>query len=135
MKMAGETGGLIFIHYHNNKELLDLLSQIDGILYYDGKPVMIPVKNDQNNALIVTPDRQLFVDGQYFLTKEQYDVLKRFDYQALLLTFDGKEVGLRASDGVVSDIVNQVWKDIDADTNYSWLKENTSQEGNDNDAG
>lgn len=129
-----KTGGLIFIHYHDNKELLDLLSSVKGVLYYDGKPVMLPLKNSEDNALVVTSDRELFVDGRYFLTKEQYDILTKFDYQALLLTFNGKEVGLAASNTAVSDMVNYVWKTIDDDADFSWLK-NTSQKGDNNDAG
>lgn len=157
---TNETGGLVLIHFHNNKELLDLLSAVNGKLYYDGKPVfpindpdllnlltdtndelyyngkpvMLPIKVDDNNALVVTPNRELFVNGKYFLSQKQYDVLSKFDYAAYLLTFDGKEVGVKVSDTSVEIAVKEAWQNIDNDANYSWLKKNSQEEDN-NDAG
>lgn len=152
--MPNETGGLILIHYHDNKEVLDLLSALNGKLYYDGKvvfpiddpdllnkladkqgvlqydgkPIMIPLKNDKDNALQVTDARELFVDGKYFLTQKQYDLLTRFDFSAYLLTFDGQEVGLRASDARVENVIRQVFENIDNDVNYNWLKSSQEEE-------
>ncbi len=116
------TGSLIPFHQHNNLDLLQLLTDTNGLLYYNGKPVTPPVKNDKNNALQVTSNNELFVDGTYFLSKEQYEVLSKFDYAAYLLTFNGREVALKADDSSVKSVINQVWSNIDNDVNYSWLK-------------
>lgn len=147
--MANETGGLILIHYHDNKDVIDLftalngklcwdgkvvfpiddpdllnkLKDLDGVLQYDDKPVMIPVKQTSENALKVTPERELFVDGSYFLNQEEYNVLTKFQYGAYILTWNGQEVGLRASEESVKNTINYVWQNIDNDPNYAWLKD------------
>lgn len=40
------TGSLIQIHYHNNFETLENLSNIDGILYFKGTPIH-PIVSDE----------------------------------------------------------------------------------------
>ncbi len=145
-----KVGSLISVHYHENKALLDLFSEIDSVLYYKDKPVAsasnsdvleqlsdsngvlqykgkpiaadLKVKDDPLNAIQVTDAKELFVNNSYFLNQQQYEMFSKFTYDASVLKFDSREVGLREDDVNLENAVKQVWEDIDSDTEYEWLK-------------
>lgn len=87
-----DTGSLIRIHYHENQlDVLDFLSDEDGKLYFKNAPVYTQVSSDSKNAITKLPDG-IFVDGSYFLTETQYNVLTQFSYDNSLLKFGDRVI-------------------------------------------
>ena len=96
-----EAGGLIKLHYHNNFETLESLSDNSGILYYKNKPLFhnVHISATQNNILEVKNDG-LFVDGTF---------LNRFTYSDNELKFDNVIVSREYSDNDIQTSINNVW--------------------------
>lgn len=96
-----EAGGLIKLHYHNNFDILELLSETGGILYYNNKPLFhnVHISLTQNNILEKKEDG-LFVDGTF---------LKRFTYSDNELRFDNVIVSREYSDDDIQTSINNVW--------------------------
>lgn len=117
-------------HLHENKAILDLLSIQNNQLYYDSKPVMTPISNRENNWLQEVIDG-LFVDGTYFLTQHQYEVLTEFDYLNNILTYKGIEVGLEYTYVQISQAISDTWTRLESATNLSWFFDAQEDEVND----
>lgn len=131
MTMANETGGMILIHFHDNKAVLDALQESLGQLYYNGKPVMTPLSKQNNNAIKALADG-LYVDGTYFLTDKQYDVLRRFTYTNGVLYHENKIVSQEYTDLQMQLAVAEVWSLIDQTEGFEFAKkdEETDEEEN-----
>lgn len=108
-------GGLIKLHSHDNKEILDKLTIVDGNLLYNNKPIYIQVSTKNKNLLIQESDG-LYVDGSYMLTKEQYDILTQFNFENNTLSYAGKEVPRKYSDAVVEYMIDEIWQQIESES-------------------
>jgi len=106
----------------NDPDLLNLLTDKNGVLQYNKKPIMAPLKNSPVNALNLTSDGELFVDGTYFLTQTQYNVLSKFNYTSPKLTFNGKEIQLELNNADIEIMIDGVWANIEGNSKYSWIK-------------
>ena len=134
MKMAAnETGGMILIHFHDNKEVLDALAEQFGQLYYNGKPVMTPISKQANNAMQEASDG-LFVDGSYFLDKTHFDIVSDFKYENGVLYHKKKVVSQEYTELQMQLAVAEVWSLIDQTEGLEWITP-IKEEDEDNDTG
>lgn len=59
-------GGLIKLHYHDNKTVLDKFSDISGILYYNDESLFLNLElSKAEHNKITKNDDGLFVDGSF----------------------------------------------------------------------
>lgn len=86
-----KTGSLIQVHSHDNLEILDKLSDTNGILYYQGSPIFPSVSKKQHNGLVIEPDG-LYVDHSTVLSAEQYKLVTGFTQVNGELFFNGSPV-------------------------------------------
>lgn len=138
MKMAAtanETGGMILIHLHDNKAVLDLLKEANGQLYYNDKPVMTPISKQDHNAIKELTDG-LHVDNTYFLNKTQFDVLTGFTFVNGTLYHNNKIVSQEYTDLQMQLAVAEVWKAVEQTEGFDWVKRDEAEEveGNTDDA-
>ncbi len=107
-----DTGSLIRLHHHGNKEnVLDFLSDFQGRLYYKNAPVYIQVSADKRNAIIPLSDG-IFVDKSYFLTQEQYEVLAQFSFKNSNLYFGTKIISWEYTEAQLKIINNEIWETL-----------------------
>lgn len=126
-----ETGSLIRLHYHANKEsVLDFLTDSAGNLYYKGSPIYTQVSTDKRNAIVKLPDG-VFVDNTYFLTKEQYELLTKFSFENSLLQFGSHIIAwdytyqqIQLTNKEVWDILNVEFPQDDVVTKYTKTADN-----------
>lgn len=105
-----DTGSLIRLHHHENKEtVLDFLSDYQGRLYYKNAPVYIQVSADKRNAIIPLTDG-IFVDKSYFLTQEQYEVLTQFSFKNSNLYFGNKIISWEYTEAQLKIVNNEIWE-------------------------
>lgn len=98
-----QAGGLIRLHYHDNIEVLDKFTDINGILFYRGSPFSsnISISQREHNYLTALEDG-LFVDGSF---------IDRFTYDSENdeLLFDGIIISRDYDDQSVKDEINSLW--------------------------
>lgn len=124
-----EIGGMILIHYHDNKAVLDAITEFAGKLYYNGSPVMTPISKQSNNALRKLADG-LHVNSTYFLDKTKYDIISDFKVTNNILYFKGREVSQEYTELQMQLAVAEVWKLIDKEEGFEFIKKDeTESEG------
>ena len=62
-------GSLIQFHVHDNHEVLNKLSDVSGILYYQGAPILHAISKKPNNGITLEPDG-LYVNHGTVITDE-----------------------------------------------------------------
>lgn len=101
----GAPGSLIKIHYHDNFELLQEITEgTDDRLYYKNMPIL-QVSDDEHNAIMLNT-KGIFVDNSYFLNQAQYNTLTLFELDKGELKFDGVTVAMKYSDTQIFNTVN-----------------------------
>lgn len=83
-------GGLIRLHYHNNFQLLELFSEVDGILYFNALSLFknLEISQQQHNYLTKESDG-LFVDGTFIDKFSEVNGVLYFNGNSL---FDNVEI-------------------------------------------
>lgn len=109
-----KTGSLIQLHNHDNFEVLEELEDSDGKLYYKGVPIYTPVSKQLYNALTTLLDG-LYVDGSCFLSRNQYDMLTKFNYENGELYYDGLIVSREYQDNAIYDMITALWDKINSE--------------------
>lgn len=94
-------GGLLRLHYHLNKNVLDLFTEVSGVLYYNNSPLFsnISISQESHNYLTQLQDG-LFVDGTF---------IDRFDYHDNELYFDNIIVSREYTNQSISDSIDELW--------------------------
>ena len=98
------TGSLIQLHTHSNLELLELLSDVDGNLYYDGKPIYVQISANKNNAIKKLADG-IFVDNSILSRLSIKDDKIYFDNELIKSVKISQESGneiVEKDDGIFS---------------------------------
>lgn len=54
--VMSNAGSLIQFHVHDNHEVLNKLSDSNGILYYQGAPMLLAISKKPNNGITLEPD-------------------------------------------------------------------------------
>lgn len=99
-----ETGSLIQIHYHDNKEILDLFSEnSDHQLLYRGKLLDAAISSAEENFLTRKTDG-LYVDGS---------IISYFSYVNGVLKFKGTTVSQEYDERSVKAMIYELWKEYD----------------------
>lgn len=109
--MAG-TGSLIEIHVHENFDVLELLSDVNGNLYYKNLPIFIQISDDEKNAITQT-DKGIFVDSSYFLNKQQYQLLSKFSFVNGTLMYNNRIIAWEYTQEQLDTLNGQIWNSID----------------------
>lgn len=109
-----EAGSLIQLHKHKNFEVLELLEDSDGKLYYKGIPIYTAVSTKSNNAIITLADG-IYVDGSCFLSGDQYDLLTGFSYKNGELYYNDVIVSREYQDNAIYDMITAVWAKLNAE--------------------
>ena len=94
-------GGLIKLHYHSHYEVIEALTDVNGILYYKNSSLFnnIQISAAAHNYLTKKTDG-LFVDGTF---------IDRFSYHDNELYFDTKIISREYTDQQITDMVNALW--------------------------
>lgn len=108
------TGSLLQLHSHNNYDILEEISDINGQLYYKGVPIYIGLSKENNNAIELFSDG-IYVNGSYFLNKEQFDLLTKFDYKNNELYYDDIIVSREYDIKEIEDMINEIWNKINTE--------------------
>ena len=117
-------GSLIHIHYHDNFNVLEEISDVNGNLYYKNVPIFIQVSKEAKNAIIKKSDA-IFVDSSYFLTETQYRMLTKFDFYNGNLMYDGRIVVREYTEDQLYVLHNQIWNELNQEYTLSNLPDNT----------
>lgn len=110
------TGSLIQLHFHDNIDVLNKLSALNGILYYQGVPVFPSVSKQADNALSIAHDG-LYISNRTMLSVVQYDTLSRFYYDRGTLYFNNAIVVQECTDLDIQNMLSEMWQEIDPSVN------------------
>jgi len=105
-------GSLIQLHFHENFDVIDKLSDVGGILYYKDTPVFPSVSKKDNNAVTLETDG-LYVSNVTMLSQKQYDLLSKFDYINNVLVFNDVTVSQEYTKTQITVMIHELWLEID----------------------
>jgi len=121
-------GSLIQLHFHENFDVLNGLSDTDGILYYQGSPIFPGISKKDNNGIILEADG-LYMSNLTMLNATQYNIVSRFSYDNGALLFDGVIVSQEYTELQIRVMLDTMWKEIDPDFDIKdIIGEDTSEE-------
>lgn len=109
-------GSLIQLHFHDNIDVLNRLTDSNGILYYQGAPIFPSVSKRADNALTTVADG-LYISNRTMLSVVQYDTLSRFYYDRGVLYFNDVVVSQAYTDLELQEMLSEVWQEIDPSVN------------------
>ena len=105
-------GSLIQLHHHENFDLLNSLSDVNGMLYYKDSPVFPSVSAKENNGIRLEADG-LYMSNLTMLNNTQYNIVSRFTYMNETLFFDGIAVSQEYNDLQIRVMLDTMWKEIE----------------------
>ena len=124
-------GSLIQLHFHNNIEVLNNLSDTDGILYYQGSPVFPSVSKKKNNGIVLEADG-LYMSNLTMLSATQYNIVSRFSYDNGALLFDNIIVSQEYTELQIRVMLDTMWKEIEPDFDIKkYIDSGTDESGGD----
>lgn len=109
---TNNSGSLIQLHHHDNFDVLNNLTDIDGVLYYQGAPITISISNRANNGIALESDG-LYMSNLTTLTANQYNLVSRFSYVNGSLLFDGTIVSQEYDDSQIQMMITDLWNDLE----------------------
>lgn len=102
------------IHIHENKTVIDLLTDSDGNLYYNDAPIYTQISSVEDNLIYKQSDGGLYVSGLTMPTDNQYNILSRFAYYNDALYFDAIKVSQEYETTDIDTMISDLWNTINA---------------------
>ncbi len=113
--MSNGAGSLIQLHLHENFDVIAMLSDVDGILYYKATPVFPSVSKKDNNGITLESDG-LFMSNLTMLNFQQYDIVSRFKVVNNALTFNGTIIPQEYTKTQIAGMIAELWNELEPDT-------------------